>query len=341
MNGKFSLYVVCVFFGVAVLTFLLDASSFSRQAVDFGGDVDQVQGVTTPVRSGNIHRSQGVRRTCKMVCEISRSKCPRDQEVCTHDKRFSPLMTGEEKDRVYLTGVEVKGSAAKSVGHTHACALNIMNENPSSRLAKMQSLMMPLWGSHTIYPMVEGENPFAFSPDKDYIDRGLNWGIDKFMEAADANATAGLTTMVLGVGGGKAAHSLSQLAPGAHIDMVDLDPETIWAAQEWFCSPQRPGIEYHHADAFKFVAEAEVKYDFTWVDIFANGETPEIFKSEAFLKNLRAATKDDGIAIMNVSPVVGSVRRRMTEAALKYWRDVKFVPMHPGQGGQYYVIFKT
>ena len=92
--------------------------------------------------------------------------------------------------------------------------------------------MMPLWGSHTIYPMVKGENPFAFSPDKDYIDKGLNWGIDKFMEAADANATAGLTMMVLGVGGGKAAHSLSQLAPGAHIDMVDLDPETIWAAQE-------------------------------------------------------------------------------------------------------------
>ena len=144
MNGKFSLYVVCVFFGVVVLTFLLDASSFSRQAVDFGGEN----------RSGNIHRSQGVRRTCKMVCEISQSKCPRDQEVCTHDKRFSPLMTGEEKDRVYLTGVEVKGSAAKSVGHTHACAHNIMNENPSSRLAKMQSLMTPLWGSHTIYPMV-------------------------------------------------------------------------------------------------------------------------------------------------------------------------------------------
>ena len=81
--------------------------------------------------------------------------------------------------------------------------------------------------------------------------------------------------------------------------------------------------------------------NFTWVDIFANGETPEIFKSEAFLKNLRAATKDDGVAIMNVAPVVGSVRRRMTEAALKYWRDVKFVPMHPVQGGQYYVIFKT
>ena len=54
MNGKFSLYVVCVFFGVVVLTFLLDASSFSRQAVDFGGRTGVVTSIEVKVSGERV-----------------------------------------------------------------------------------------------------------------------------------------------------------------------------------------------------------------------------------------------------------------------------------------------
>ena len=50
--------------------------------------------------------------------------------------------------------------------------------------------------------------------------------------------------------------------------MVDLDPETIYAAKAWFCAPQREEIRYHVEDAYNFVRESRIKYDYTLIDIF-------------------------------------------------------------------------
>ena len=97
----------------------------------------------------------------------------------------------------------------------------------------------------TEVPMVaSGENPFGFRPSTAYMDALILKLLPRCLELDRPRV------LVLGLGGGKAAHTLDNLLPTAQVDLVDVDEAMIYAAQKWYCAPNRKSFRYISAGQY-------------------------------------------------------------------------------------------
>jgi spermidine synthase len=110
---------------------------------------------------------------------------------------------------------------------------------------------------------------------------------------------------VLGIGGGKAAHTIDNLLPQAKVDLVDVDEAMIYAAQSWYCAPRRRNLSYIAADAYAFVKESTEEYDWILVDLFKGADIPAKFLTVTFFQELKRRLRlvgEGGLVGMNVIP---------------------------------------
>ena len=312
-KNRVYIYALCVFFG------FLMVFARTNQAGSVGRP--QAQELYTRTKSVPTYENATCPSHYRTICD--EYVCPKGGEICYHGKRESPAMSSS-KEKQTLAVVQVNKEE-------HICYLTTEGEHEG----------LSEWGYSWV--KLTKDDPFAYDPREQYYDRAIRVGMmeekfDRFNEASGRGSEVTMNTLILGVGGGLAAHTIDRMAPKAKIDMVDLDPETIYAAKAWFCAPQREGIRYHVDDAYNFVKESRIKYDYTFVDIFQpvdegtrkerkQHENPPIFQSESFFELLRRTTKDDGVAVMNMLVKSEAVRKENEILARKHWREVTFAPL--------------
>ena len=114
---------------------------------------------------------------------------------------------------------------------------------------------------------------------------------------------AAQSVLVLGVGGGAVIRQLEALFAPARIVGVELDQLHLQIARRWFGLASRPGVELHHGDAIRWVAEhQQAQFDLVIDDLFghhggeANRTVP--FKRD-WARNLSRCVRDDGILVVN------------------------------------------
>jgi spermidine synthase len=111
--------------------------------------------------------------------------------------------------------------------------------------------------------------------------------------------------LVLGMGGGRSIEVTRAVARGIDVDAVEIDPEVVRVAREFFGLPQNdPKLHVHIADARPWLAEYGAKSDLVHIDLFQGGPyVPFYLTTVEFFRLVRARMTDGGLLMVNVYDV--------------------------------------
>ena len=117
--------------------------------------------------------------------------------------------------------------------------------------------------------------------------------------------------LILGHGGGSLAKWLAQYWPSLELDVVEMDPSVVKAAEEYF---EYTPPSLHHVfvqDARMFLGTTKAQYDIIWVDVFARHLIPFHLTTQEFYQELRAHLAPGGVLAVNLasSDAAPDVRR--------------------------------
>ncbi|HKN75372.1 MAG TPA: fused MFS/spermidine synthase [Candidatus Acidoferrum sp.] len=108
--------------------------------------------------------------------------------------------------------------------------------------------------------------------------------------------------LVLGMGAGGSIRATRVVAPEIEIEAVEIDPEVVRVAVEFFGLPQGDAkLHVHIADARPWLAEHEVKSDLVNIDLFQGGPyVPFYLTTVEFFQLVRSRMTNDGVLMVNV-----------------------------------------
>lgn len=118
--------------------------------------------------------------------------------------------------------------------------------------------------------------------------------------------------LLVGLGGGAMVHFLRRYDPDVIVDVVEIDPEVIAIAKQFFQVQEDAHLRIIAADAADYLETTNERYDVIYVDAFqkpsANTDStgvPFELKAARFYKNCRGATTRDGVLMFNVNDHAG------------------------------------
>ncbi|OGY22902.1 MAG: hypothetical protein A2172_03110 [Candidatus Woykebacteria bacterium RBG_13_40_15] len=104
--------------------------------------------------------------------------------------------------------------------------------------------------------------------------------------------------LILGLGAGTVAKMLTRRFGPIAIDGVEIDPEVIKIAKNYF-SLNEPNVNIIIDDAIKFVKEARFKYDLICIDLFMSNRAPPGVETDEFFSSVKNLLKDGGRVTIN------------------------------------------
>jgi spermidine synthase len=106
--------------------------------------------------------------------------------------------------------------------------------------------------------------------------------------------------LVVGLGGGAMPMFLRTVLPGAHIDVVDIDPDVVDVAKRYFGFKEDDHLRAHVGDGRGFVEAAGPAYDLVFLDAYGPDNIPEHLATLEFLTAVRARLAEGGAVVGNV-----------------------------------------
>ena len=109
-------------------------------------------------------------------------------------------------------------------------------------------------------------------------------------------------TLSIGGGGFTFPKYVTATYPGAHADVLELDPAVTQAARDYLKLPDDPRIRVFNNDARLFFIDdpPEDRYDLVYGDAFNDLSVPWHLTTLEFDQRVRRAMKDDGILMTNI-----------------------------------------
>jgi len=106
--------------------------------------------------------------------------------------------------------------------------------------------------------------------------------------------------LLLGVAGGSVVKTLvDEIEYKDRITGVEIDPDMIQVANEYFNLNQIKQLELVIDDAFEFVLKTKDKYDLIIIDIFEDTHMPNFLFEKFFVDRICTLLKDDGYVLFN------------------------------------------
>lgn len=119
-----------------------------------------------------------------------------------------------------------------------------------------------------------------------------NIGYDKILEMEHI--------LLLGVAGGSVVKTLvDEISYKEKITGVEIDPDMIQIANEYFNLDQIKQLEVVIDDAFEFVLKTKEKYDLIIIDIFEDTHMPNFLFEKFFVDRVCTILKDNGFVLFN------------------------------------------
>lgn len=123
--------------------------------------------------------------------------------------------------------------------------------------------------------------------------------------------------LVIGLGGGSMPRFLRWLYPQADIESVEIDPDVVQAARDFFGVKDDAHTKVHLADGRAFVEHAKGTWDLVFLDAYAPDYIPPMLATAEFFEAVRQHLAPGGALVSNVwgppSPRFGSIRRTHVE----------------------------
>ena len=106
--------------------------------------------------------------------------------------------------------------------------------------------------------------------------------------------------LLLGVGAGCVIDTLTQKYNfNNKIIGVELDEKVIEIAQKYFNINRFKNLDLIHYNAFEYVLETKLTYDFIIIDIFQDDKMPNFLFESFFIKKINDILNNDGVVLMN------------------------------------------
>ena len=106
--------------------------------------------------------------------------------------------------------------------------------------------------------------------------------------------------MIVGLGGGTMPMFIRHYYPNATIDVVDIDPDVVHVAKEYFGFREDANLHAHVADGRKFVEAVREPYDVVFLDAFGTRNVPPHLTTVEFLRAVKRSVKPNGVVIGNI-----------------------------------------
>jgi spermidine synthase len=136
--------------------------------------------------------------------------------------------------------------------------------------------------------------------------------------------------LYVGLGGGSAPKRTWRDFPGMQIDAVELDPEVVTAAYEYFALPRDPRLNVEVEDGRRFLAENEGPWDVIVIDAFYSDSIPFHLATREFLELVRSRLVPGGLVSANIIGAVTGPDSRLFRSMLRTYRAVfPTVNIHP------------
>jgi spermidine synthase len=106
--------------------------------------------------------------------------------------------------------------------------------------------------------------------------------------------------MIVGLGGGTMPMFLRHYYPNATIDVVDIDPDVVKVATDYFGFREDASLHAHVGDGRKFVESVREPYDVVFLDAFGTRNVPPHLTTVEFMRAVRRSVKPAGVVVGNI-----------------------------------------
>lgn len=153
----------------------------------------------------------------------------------------------------------------------------------------------------TMYFVVDGTYYIESRWDRSYA-RSLDLDYTRTMMAGYLIQPRAQRLLMIGFGGGQISNYLFDRFPGLEVDGVDIDPEVIRLAREYFGVPADPRYRTHAADGRLFVEQAAPTetWDMIILDAFRGVFVPFHLKTAEYYRALAAHLRPGGVVVANL-----------------------------------------
>ena len=142
--------------------------------------------------------------------------------------------------------------------------------------------------------VIDSENAnYSYGSLQKVLKKGLSHiGVDTLQKLGNI--------LVLGVAGGSVIQTLrNEFKVNAKITGVEIDPEVLFLANEYFKLSNTSDLELITTDAFKYIKKPHGKYDLIIIDIFNDAKMPDELFEDSFWKNINNQLTNNGLCLFN------------------------------------------
>jgi spermidine synthase len=125
--------------------------------------------------------------------------------------------------------------------------------------------------------------------------------------------------LILGLGGGTLPMFIRKHYPEATIDAVDIDPDVVYVAKEFFGFREDSRMKAHVNDGRVFIEKSRQPYDVIFLDAFGADSVPAHLATQEFLQAVRRAVKPGGSVVGNLW---GSGYNQLYDAMVRTYQEV-------------------
>ena len=106
--------------------------------------------------------------------------------------------------------------------------------------------------------------------------------------------------LMIGLGGGTIPNFLRKHWPELTIDIVDIDPDVVRVAKEYFGFREDSRMRVYVDDGRRFIERCRTPYDLILLDAFGPENTPYALTTREFLQGVRRALTPQGAVVANL-----------------------------------------
>jgi spermidine synthase len=130
--------------------------------------------------------------------------------------------------------------------------------------------------------------------------------------------------LVLGVGAGNIPMFLHKHYSGAQIDVIDIDPQIITLAKQYFNFLEDDLLHAYALDGRAFIENVQKPYDLIFLDAFTGEGIPKHLTTKEFLLSLKKALKPSGAIVANMwsTPKVNPLYKSMLRTYQEVFHEV-------------------
>jgi spermidine synthase len=130
--------------------------------------------------------------------------------------------------------------------------------------------------------------------------------------------------LVLGVGAGNIPMFLRKHYSNTQIDVIDIDPQIIALAKQYFNLLEDDLLQAHAQDGRAFIENVQKPYDLIFLDAYTAAGIPKHLATQEFLLSLKKALKPSGAIIANMwsNPKVNPLYRSMLRTYQEVFHEV-------------------